>query len=90
MKMAAALFAVLALTLAGCEEHRIHGGEVVDKSMTRPYPTVIGTGKVTTVLWHPATYRLCLKDSGFIETFYVEADVYASVTVGDTIKLDNE
>mgnify|MGYP001634387256 CR=1 FL=1 len=90
MKIAAALFAVLALTLTGCEEHRIHGGVVVDKSMTRPYPSVIRTGKVTTVLWHPATYRLCLKDSGTIETFYVEADVYASVTVGDSIRFNNE
>lgn len=84
-KLVITLLALLAVTLTGCEEHKISKGVVVDKSMTPTYTSFIFNGKFMIPLVHPASYRVSVKDKGLVETFYVNEDKYSNLHVGDSI-----
>ena len=84
-KLTLPLLALLALTLTGCAEHKISKGVVVDKSMTPTYTSFIFNGKFMIPIVHPASYRVSVKDKGFVETFYVNEDQYSTLRVGDSI-----
>lgn len=79
------ILALLALALAGCEEHKINKGVVVDKSMTPAYTSFIYSGKVMIPIIHRPYYRVGVRDNGIIETFSVNEETYSALCVGDSV-----
>lgn len=84
-ELALSILAMLALTLTGCERHKINEGVVVDMSMTPTYTSFIHNGKFMIPIVYPASYRVSVKDKDIVETFHVSEDKYLTLRVGDSI-----
>lgn len=74
------------LFLTGC--HKIDSGVVVGKHIVPPSTTYVKSGNIMLPLTGGETYKVVLRNGDITESFCVREEVYYSVEIGDTLKIN--